>query len=79
MPGGKKRFVEVPPSPESVTNPEERYLEYLERSDRLRRVLMNRRAKTTKDTNESGPESATQDASNREDEPNKSTNEQSSN
>ena len=63
---------------DSVTNPEERKLEYLERRDRLRRVLMNRRDKSTKETNESGPEvSATQenlnDASNHEDEPTNST------
>ena len=49
------------------TNPEERRLEYEERKDRLRRVLMNRRAKATKDGIESAPrdddtiESAPQD------------------
>ena len=65
----------------SETNPEERQAEYLERRDRLRRVLENRRAKakSTKDTTESGPESATQDnindASTHDNEPTKSTNE----
>ena len=63
----------------SITNPEERHQEYLERRERLRRALMNRRVKSTKDTNESGPESPTQenlnDASTHEDEPTKSTNE----
>ena len=61
-------------------HPEERNLEYDERRDRLRRILVNRRAKSTKDTNESGPESATQDnlndASNHENEPTKSINEE---
>ena len=85
MPGSRKgKAAMVVPCFSSETNPEERQLEYLERKERLRRALMNRRAKSTKDTNESGPElSATQeninDASNHEDEPTKSTNEQSSN
>ena len=78
MPGGKYGgWVENPLYSEK--DPEERQAEYLERRDKLRRVLMNRRAKSsTKDTNESGPEvSATQenlnDASTHENEPTKST------
>ena len=74
MPGSRKaKTSEAVPCFSSVTNLEERQREYLERRERLRRVLMNRRAKSTKDTNESGPESPTQenlnDASNHEDEP----------
>ena len=74
MPGGKYGgWVGNPLYSEK--DPEERQAEYLERRDRLRRVLMNRRAKKT---NESGPEvSATQenlnDASTHENEPTKST------
>ena len=79
MPGGKHGgWVSNPLCSEK--DPEERQAEYQERRDRLRRVLMNRRSKTTaKDTNESGPESATQDnindASTHDNEPTKSTNE----
>ena len=81
MPGSRKsKTVEnLGIATESVTNPDERQVEYLERRERLRRVLINRRAKSTKDTIESGPESASQenliDASNHEDEPTKSANE----
>ena len=58
MPGSRKaKTCEVVPCFSSVTNPEERQQEYLERRERLRRALMNRRAKSTKDTNESGHES----------------------
>ena len=79
MPGGKYGgWVENPLYSEK--DPEERQAEYLERRDRLRRVLMNRRATSSKETNESGPEvSATQenrnDASTHDNEPTKSTNE----
>ena len=61
----------------SVTNPEERQLEYLERREKLlRKTLKNRPA--TKDKSE--PElSPTQENLNDEDEPSKSTNERSSN
>ena len=75
MPGSRKaKACELVPCFSSVTNPEERQLEYLERREKLRRALMNRRVKSNKDTNESGPElSPTQknlnDASNHEDEP----------
>ena len=79
MPGSRKSKSALGGWLPSQTNPEERQLEYLERRERLKRVLMNRPAKSTKDTNESGPEFATQDnindASNHEDEPTKSTNE----
>ena len=79
MPGSKKsKACEIVPCFSSVTNPEERQLEYLERREKLRRALINRRLKSTKETNESGPDlSATQqnlnDASNNEDEPANST------
>ena len=81
MPGSRKgKSASVIPCFSSVTNPEERQLEYEQRRDRLRKIQMNRRAKSTsKYTNESGAESATQDnlndASNHEDDPTKSTNE----
>ena len=55
----------------SVTNPEGRLLEYLERREKLRKTLKNRPAKFTKD--ESEPElSLTQENLNDEDEPSKS-------
>ena len=67
------------PISNTETNPEASRLEYEERRDRLRRVLMNRRAKATNDTIESAPrdddtiESAPQDdlndRSNHENEP----------
>ena len=79
MPGGKYGgWVENPLYSEK--DPEERQAEYLERRDRLRRVLMNRRATSTKakETNESGPEVSPNqenlnDASTHENEPTKST------
>ena len=70
MPGGKKSGW-VGGVTNSVTNPEERQLEYLERRERLRKTLKNRPAKFTKD--ESEPElSLTQENLNDEDEPSKS-------
>ena len=76
MPGGKKSGW-VGGVTNSVTNPEERQLEYLERREKLlRKTLKNRPA--TKDKSE--PElSPTQENLNDEDEPSKSTNERSSN
>ena len=68
----KKRCTRFPipkncPGGNKVSNPEENRLEYEERKDRLRAVLMNRRAKATNATIESAPrdddtiESAPQD------------------
>ena len=61
MPGSRKGKSAVTiPCFDSQTNPEERQLEYLDRREKLRRALMDRRAKS-KDTKESGPESPTQE------------------
>ena len=76
MPGSRKSKTAVEfHSSNSQTNPEERYFEYEERRDRLKRVLMNRRAKSTNDTKKSAPQDNPNDTSNHENEPTKSTNE----
>ena len=64
-----KKFIGIFKKQISQTNPEDSRLEYEERKDRLRRVLMNRRAKATNDTIESAPQDDLNDMSNHENEP----------